>query len=1101
MNTFTLIDNIINSGIKLKLDSGKLKIIAPQDKLTPGLMEEIKSRKNEIIQLLSGINKSTAIIPVEKKEYYPASSAQKRLYIVQQMDMESTAYNIPQVMPFEIGIEQDKVEDIFIKLIARHESLHTSFIVVNEEIVQEIKEKVVFKIVRFQNQNEPLTASEANEIMLNFTRPFDLSEAPLLRVGVIKTNDGKCGFLLDMHHIVTDGTSQSILVKEFMALYNEAELPPLRLQYKDYSDWQNSKKQREVIKEQERYWLEIFSHEAPVINLPTDYPRPKTQGFEGSRVDFLLTVKESQALKEIAAQTGATLYMCILSVFTILLARLSGQEDIVVGTPIAARKHVDLEKVIGFFVNTLAMRISPCGEKSYKEFLLELKDHTLEAYENQEYPFEELVDKISGSRDTGRNPIFDVMFNLMNIEEYNQDTPGSEEREQYKNRHQKATSKFDLTLTAVDIGERFLLNIEYCTRLFKPGTIDRFISYFKNLFNSLSGGYNMKLSEFDIIAEEERHRILCEFNDTYAEYPKDKTIHRLFEEQVEQTSDHVAVVAPCIDTIHESHQQITYKELNEKSNRLAHGLQTKGVGPDTIVGIIMKRSVEMITGILGILKSGGAYLPIDEANPTERKKYMLEDSGVKLVLANKELLNRSGYLPGYIEIIDTGCEEYYSNDRTNFDYTPRGSDLVYMLYTSGSTGRPKGVMLEHSNLVNLFRFQFEYTNLKCSKILQFSALGFDAHFHEIFSALLSGGRIYLVAQEIRTDIPELFKLIERYGISTVFWPISFIKIIFSEEEYAKRVPLCLEHIQTAGEQVIISDNFRKYLKKNKVYLHNHYGPAETHVVTTLTINPGEDIPELPSIGKPILNTYIYIMDKKNHLSPIGVAGELWIGGVQVGRGYCGREELTGEKFIRNPFRLDEKVYKSGDLARWLTNGNIEFLGRIDHQVKIRGYRVEIGEIESRLSCCPGIKEMAVLALQEDNGDKYICAYIVADKELSISGLRDNLSKELPDFMIPAYFVRVEKIPLTPNGKVDRKALPIPKTATGESYIAPRDEVEKKLTEIWSEVLVIDKEKIGIDTNFFELGGHSLKATILVSKIHKEFEVKVPLSEVFKSPRI
>jgi tyrocidine synthetase-2 len=566
--------------------------------------------------------------------------------------------------------------------------------------------------------------------------------------------------------------------------------------------------------------------------------------------------------------------------------------------------------------------------------------------------------------------------------------------------------------------------------------------------------------------------------------------------------------------------QISYREMNERSNRLAYRLREKGVGPDSPVGLMVERSVEMIIGVLGIMKAGGAYLPIDTEYPADRKRYMLEDGEVRCLLASDGIEDIGAEIINRLEITDMRKEETGRDGKNNLEYTGSGSHLVYVIYTSGSTGKPKGVTVEHRNLVNLLKFQFKYTNIDCSRILQFSTISFDASFHEIFSVLLSGGQLYLVNKEIRTDIPELFKLIERNVIKTVFLPISFLKVIFKEEEYLKAVPRNIRHIQTAGEQVVISNAFKSYLRERQVYLHNHYGPSETHVVTTLTIAPRGDIAELPSIGKPVMNTGIYIVDKWGKLLPPGAAGELWIGGVQVGRGYLNRPELTGEKFVSSPLSavisppgkhskvIDDRLYKTGDLGRWLPDGNIEFLGRIDHQVKIRGFRVEPGEIESRLSNYPGIKEVVVLVREEVSGDKYICAYIVFDSEYEISGLREYLSKKLPDYMIPSYFVRLEKIPVTPNGKIDRKALPKPELITRENHTAPRNEIEKKLIELWSEVLSRDalhasqlQKSMGIDDNFFQLGGHSLKATILVSKIHKKLNVKLPLVELFKTPTI
>ncbi|MDQ1353207.1 MAG: hypothetical protein QG657_3513, partial [Acidobacteriota bacterium] len=1052
--------------------------------------------------------------PAEEKEYYDLSPAQKRLYILQQLVSNNTSYNVPLVMPLAESVEKEKLEAVIKKLIERHESLRTSFITVNEIPVQRIYREVDFSIETY----EVTGTADANSLISRFTKPFNLDEAPLLRV-VLATStstpnvDSSRRFLfIDMHHIITDGTSQGILDKEFHALLKEESLSPLRfrLQYKDYAEWYNRLLRQGFISRQESYWLKEFPDELPLLDIPTDYPRPTVQSIEGNTVSFNFDIRETALLKAIAKQEEMTPYMALMAIFNILLAKLSGQEDIIIGTPIAARRHADLQNVIGMIVNTLSMRNFPSGDKVLKNFLQEVRLRTLEAYENQEYPFEVLVDKITIARDAGRNPVFDVMFNLLNQADYQVDV--FEKHEQGPYVHIIGTSKFDMNLTAIEMGERFYFTLEYSTHLFKPGRIERIIGYYKNILQVLSHDTELKIAQIEIMDAKEKEEVLRLSNGVEEFYEGLETIHGWFAEQVSRTPDHISLVGAGSQTCPVT---LTYNELNNQSDRLAGLLIEKGVLPDTVVGIMLERSVEMIIGILGIMKAGGAYLPIDSEYPRERIDYMLKDSSSKLLVNEKFF--RGSRAPRRGEPIKVLQKSPICS-----------ANLVYVIYTSGSTGKPKGVMVEHRNLVNLLKFQFKYTNIDCSRILQFSTISFDASFHEIFSAFLSGGTLFLVKKETRADIPGLFMLIEKNGIKTVFLPISFLKVIFKEKEYIKLIPRCISHIQTAGEQVIISTNFKNYLKERQVYLHNHYGPSETHVVTTLTIDPKRDIAELPSIGKPLMNTGIYIVDKWGQLVPPGAAGEILIGGVQVGRGYLNRPELTREAFgpqitlitqinrikktkINKSFagvkgelfqKLPLVTYKTGDLGRYLVDGNIEFLGRIDHQVKIRGFRIELEEIEKHLLKCDGIKEAVVLARTEDSGDKYLCAYIVASDEKIIPGLREYLSKELPDYMIPSYFVPLEKIPLTPNRKIDRKSLPKPELKASDSYLAPRDEIEKKLVNLWSEVLDSQAQaSIGIDDNFFQLGGHSLKATVLISKIHKEFNVRVPLVEIFRAPVI
>jgi amino acid adenylation domain-containing protein len=782
------------------------------------------------------------------------------------------------------------------------------------------------------------------------------------------------------------------------------------------------------------------------------------------------------------------------------------------------------------FVNTLALRNFPIREKSFKKFLEEVKKRTIDAFAHQDYQYEELVEKVAVNRDLGRNHLFDVMFVLQNMEIPEIETPDLKLKP-YP--HDPGTAKFDLSLICLEKQERLCCDFEYCTKLFKKETSQRFVNYFRKVVSIVIKNPETGISDVEIISEEEKKRILIDFNDTGAEYPNDKTIHQLFSEQVERTPGHVALVgkgeggkggrvegwieAPFgqINAFGEAGlraksqelRAITYKELNDRTDRLAYLLKEKGVQPDTIVGIMVERSPGMIVGIVGILKAGGAYLPIDLQYPEARRTYMLKDSGAKILLTGQEISNSSSFSPSTLP-------SFHHSTLPPF-YPSHPSNLAYVIYTSGSTGKPKGVMLEHRNLVNLLIWGFRYTNLDFSSVLQFSTISFDASFHEIFSTLLSGGKLCLIHESTRTDLPGLFKIIERHEIKTLFLPMAVLKAIFSEEDYIRMFPQCVEHIQTAGEQVVVSRRFRSYLQENNIHLHNHYGPTEAHVVTALTMAPTEEIPPLPPIGKPISNTQIYILDKYRKLQPIGVTGELCIGGNNVGRGYLNNPELTAQKFdhdfwdyrdYHDEYYRSYKshnsyiIYKTGDLARWLPDGNIEFSGRIDHQVKIRGFRIELGEIENRLAAYPGIKETLVIN-KEISGEKCLCAYIVSHKEIDISEMRERLSDVLPEYMIPSYFLQLEKLPINPNGKIDRKALPDPEIKVGDSYTAPRDEVEKRLVKIWAELLHLDQKVIGIEANFFALGGHSLKATVLANKINRVFQVEIPLTVFFKRPTV
>ncbi|HLP58159.1 MAG TPA: amino acid adenylation domain-containing protein, partial [Candidatus Deferrimicrobium sp.] len=955
-------------------------------------------RIKELAAYMAGRSKECPfdLEPAEEKEYYELSPAQKRLYVLQQLMPGNTAYNMPYVIQPGENVTREKLEIIFKKLIHRHDSLRTSFITVNEGPAQAVKREVDFSIDSYEINKEV----ELEPLLAGFIRPFDLGRAPLMRVNLVSVGTSRRVLFIDMHHIITDGTSQGILAKEFLALYEGNELPSLRLQYKDYSEWYNGELRRGAIAQQETYWLNEFSGEVPVLDLPADYPRPAVQGTEGNTAAFSFTREETGVVKRIAAENNSTLYMCLLAIFNVLLSKLSGREDIIIGAPIAARRHDDLQNIIGMLANTIALRNYPDGAKPFRDFLKEVNQRTLDAYENLEYPFEVLVDHMAANRDTGRNPLFDVMFNMKNQEDYLAYNPGPIEQDRGDMvRHKKGTSKFDLNLMAVEMGERILFTLEYSTNLFKPGRIERIIGYYKHILQVLSHDAGLKIAQIEIMDAKEKEEVLRLSNGIEESYEGLETIHGWFAEQVHKTRDNIALVGAdlCVCPARNiSPVCLTYHQLNEQANRLAGLLIEKGVLADTIVGIMIDRSIEMIIGILGILKSGGAYLPIDPAYPQERIDYMLKDSNAPILLTDIEKKKTDN------------CQLSMSEHRASLHH----SNLVYVIYTSGSTGKPKGVMLEHRNLANLIRYQYRYTNIDFERVLQFTTISFDVSAQEIFSTLLSGGRLYLVAQETRADIPKLFKFIERHEINTLFLPVSFLKAIFNEAEYLDIIPRCIAHIAAAGEQLVLNNNIGNFLKKNKVYLHNHYGPSETHVVTALTIGPGEETVELPSIGRPVMNTGIYIVDRWGQLLPPGVVGEILIGGVQVGRGYLNRPELTSEKFYRSYRSYKTYInYKTGDLARWMPDGHIEFLGRIDHQVKIRGFRVEPGEIESRLANRPGIKEAAVIMRETGGGDKYLCAYVVG-QENEIAGLRESLAGELPDYMIPSYFVQVDKIPLT-----------------------------------------------------------------------------------------
>jgi len=1065
-------------------------------------------------RMVSTKDKYASVEPVEKKEYYVLSSAQRRLYILQQMVPSITVYNMPQVQPLNTAVDKEMLIEIFKSLIRRHESLRTSFIAVNEQPVQKIHDEVEFEIEYYDlaaknaKKHEEEKLHHSSFTIHHFIRPFDLSRAPLLRVQLIKIGEEKYTLLVDIHHIISDGFSQVILVKEFMSMYEgmpSGALPSLRIHYKDFAEWQNSAAQNEVLKKQEQYWLDRLAGTLPVLNLPYDYPRPEVQSFEGRQKSFYIGPGETAAIKAMAAGEDATIYMVLLTLFYLMLSRLGGQEDIIVGTAVAGRSHADLQQIIGMFVNTLATRNYPSGEKSVAVFLREVKTSTLESFENQEYQFEDLVEKVEAVRNVGRNPLFDVVFTLQNLSEVNEAKTGAEttgEVEPTLYDYESRTAKFDMTLFAVETGDGFVFTLEYCTRLFKEDTIDRFTGYFKNIINSIAGNPSQRISDIEMLTETEKRQLLVEFNDTGEPYPNDKTIPRLFAEQAERMPDRIAIVgATTVETLRATSLQITYSELSEQSGRLAGLLQEKGVEPGVLVGIKVERSLEMIIGILGILKSGGAYLPIDPSAPQERIDYMQKDSGAKMMIgrAEEQKSGRAEFVFSSF-FLASSLPRFFASDSSN---------LAYIIYTSGSTGKPKGVPITHSNLCQLLHWGYRHLGLGTKdRFLQNLSYYFDWSVWEIFIALTTGASLYMVPKELLLNPEECVAYMIRNDISVLHvTPTQYRYYLKAPEK-----PWTLKYLFIGAEKLskeLVEKSFESVDVDCRVF--NMYGPTECTIISAVLeiermhIEKFEYLSSVP-IGRAVGNIDLLVLDRYLNLSPVNVWGELYITGDCVARGYLNNPELTAEKFVHfhhSSFIIHHsKLYCTGDLARRLPDGNVEFLGRIDQQVKIRGFRIELGEIESELLKHDLVKEVVVIDRESETGEKYLCGYIVPEEKFELPVLKEFVSKSLPDYMVPSYFVEIESIPLNPNGKCDRTALPEPGRGEAvENIISPRNEVEMKLADLWAEVLEIEKNSIGIDSDFFQLGGHSLKATVLMSKINREFTVRVPLVQVFSTPTI
>ena len=933
---------------------------------------------------------------VEAAESYAVSSAQKRQYILNQLD-GGISYNVPSGLQIRGEIDIARLEETLRRLIRRHEAFRTRFEIKNGEPVQIIEDAVDFSVEVIESEEAKLSGQLAS-----FVRPFDLSTAPLFRARLVRLSEDRHLLLLDMHHIISDGASMRLILREFTELYAGGSLPALRVQYKDYSAWHNALLKSDKVKGQESYWLERFSGELPVLSLPLDYSRPASRSFKGETLWYMLDPALTAGLKKLAAERGTTLFMLLFSAYSVLLSRYTGQEDLIIGTPVEGRRHAELLDIVGMFVNTLALRTYPEGGKTFAEYLEEVKDELLSAYDNQEYPLEALVDRLSVRRDISRNPLFDTMFVLQSADWA--ELPVGDAITELQ-RLYNTTSKFDLTLEAVDRGETIEVSVEYSTDLFRRETAESLFSHYENALRDIIEHPAKRLHEIEILSDAERNRLLREFNDTEAEYPRDKTIHGLFEEQAEKTPDSVALVF--------GDETMTYRQLNEKANRLARTLRARGVGPDGIVGLLVDRSFEMIVAILGVLKAGGAYLPIDPSYPEDRIGYTLADSGAKLLLTKRSL---TAPFDGAVLFLDDGSA--YDGDGTKLEPVNTPDDLAYIIYTSGSTGRPKGVMIEHRNVVRLMKnnsFQFDFGDTDVWTL--FHSYSFDFSVWEMYGALLYGGRLVILTRDDVLDTRGLLKTIASEGVTVLNQTPSAFYNLIGEDQTASGCITALRYVIFGGEAlkpVLLKPFYEKYPNTRLI---NMYGITETTVHVTFKQLSAEDISDYRSnIGKPIPTLNVHILDRYMNLQPIGIPGEIHVGGDGLARGYINNEQLTAEKFVSIPSLGDGRFYRSGDLGRRLPRGDIEYLGRIDSQVKIRGYRIELGEIENTLLMHPDVEKAVVVVRESEMGTKRLAAYYEAGKPLPAEALAAHLAVSLPDYMLPSYFVQVDEFPLNTNGQ-------------------------------------------------------------------------------------
>lgn len=1041
--------------------------------------------ENPIIQDLSDIinknlntSKTQTIKRVEKSDSYVISSAQKRIYYTCKIAGNSCLYNVPGGIIFDGNIDKVKLEKCLNALINRHEALRTYFKSENNSIVQKVLENVDFKLDILENAD----FKDLSNLFKNFVKPFNLEIAPLFRAKLISFTNKKYALFVDMHHIISDGTSMSILVDELCKLYNDKTLSDLTITYKDFAAFEHNNFEKSA----EDYWMKQFQDEIPVLNMPTQYPRPSIQNFEGDKVYSLIEADTVQKIQSITKSLNITPYMFLLACYYILLSKYSSSEDIIIGSPVIGRSLSETYNLIGMFVNTLALRNTVDSNLSFKDFVLNIKEKILDAYKYQTYPFDELVKKLNIPKDTSRNPLFDVMFIYQN---------NGYKKLDFKNIQSEyytpniGISKFDLSLEAIPTESQIKLSFEYATKLFEKDFIKNLSNHYLNILNFVLDNLDTKISDINILSEKEKNKILYEFNNTKTDYPKDKTIVQLFEQQVQKTPDNIALVF--------EDKHLTYKELNKKANSLAYYLRNNiQISRNDLVGIMVNRSLEMIISILAVLKAGGAYIPIDPSYPNERVSYMLDNSQAKVLLTQKKLENKITF--AHKLFVDLSNENIYINPSTNLDNINKPEDLSYVIFTSGSTGLPKGVMLNHkavSNLTNYCNNYIDYLkNPIYRSVVSITTVSFDIFIFETLISLQKGLRL-VIANENEQVTPSLLNnLIEKRQIEVIQSTPSRMQILIDN---LKDIPTLknIKYFTLAGEQLPLKlVNTLKEISGGIIY--NGYGPSETTVFSTLTKMDENII----TIGKPLDNTQIYILDKNLKPVPIGVDGEIYISGDGVGKGYLNNKELTLNSFIKNPFIPDSIMYKTGDIGQFDNNGRILCKGRSDHQIKIRGLRIELGEIENLVLNYPNIQKVVVIK-QVVNNREFLCAYFVSKNKIVVNELRNYLSQFLPMYMVPSYFISLDSFPYTPNGKIDKKALTTLNSTLTENislYEEPKTKIQKDIAAIWKKILHI--EHIGIYDNFFELGGDSLLAMNLNIELLKISD-KITYQDIFNCPTI
>ncbi len=1072
-----------------------------------GLAEEVERERNEGRRV-----EAPAIEAVSRERELPLSYAQQRLWFIQQLEPESAAYNIPLSVRLQGEMNQTALRQSLEEIARRHEVLRTRFETREGRPVQVIDEsgEIDLAICDISHLEPSHTEHRAKEIAGQMgQRPFDLRRGPVWRAALVRVSPQDHLLLVNMHHVVSDGWSLEVMVGEFTTLYEsygegkQSRLAELEVQYADFAVWQRNWLTGEVLQQQVEYWKGQLA-EVPVLEMATDRPRPAMTSYRGAAVGFKVTAELTGELKALSRREGVTLFMTLVAAFDLLLSRYSGQEDISVGSPIANRNRKETEALIGFFTNTVVLRVSVREGMFFNQLVSAVRDTALESFAYQDLPFEKLVEELQPDRSLSHSPLFQVMFSLNQTRRQtgpNKRPAGNVQKESgLRMSHfsqEWITAKFDLNLGMSEADDRIVGDLEYSAELFDRTTAERMVSNYLSLLQRIARAPEESIRSLAILSEAERQQLVIEWNETTSGDGVYGCVSELFNRQAERTPHSIAAVF--------EDQQLSYQELNRRANQLGHHLQRLGAGPEVTVGISMERSLEMAVGLLGIVKTGAAYLPLDITYPAERLTFMLEDGEAAILLTQQSLIEKLPCNQAKVVCLDGDWRALEAESADEVESGVVAENQGYLIYTSGSTGIPKGVSLPQRALRNLIEWHRE-TMLGGVKVLQFASLSFDASFHEVFAAWATGGAIVLIPEELRFDVAALSDYIREKEIEKVILPVVVLQQMAEMRAEKKNGLRVIREMTTTGEQLQVTTPIVELFGELKdCRLHNHYGPSESHVVTAYSLSREPQFwARHPAIGAPIYNTQIYLLDGQMDAVPMGAHGELYIGGVSLARGYCGRPELTAEKFVPDPLCTEPggRLYRTGDLCRYQTDGKIEYGGRIDHQVKVRGFRIELGEIEAELGRHPSVKENVVMVREDEPGRKQLVAYVVTDEMRAVSSdaLRRHLSEKLPDYMVPAAYVLMESLPLTGNGKINRRALPRPEMKRDdEENPGSRNAVEEILCGIWAEVLKL--KQVGVRENFFELGGHSLLATQVISRARESLQVEIQLRALFERPTV